>query len=72
MFLAFFAQENARERAPCYALAEPFRPPPPVDVNAPHPLMVRAARFFDVVRLALDAGATTDQAIAAARGAVRD
>ena len=61
------------EGAPCYSLAEPFRPPrPPVDVEVPHPLLIRAARYFDAVRLALDAGATVDQAIDAAREAVRD
>ena len=59
------------EGAPCYLHAEPFPPLHPVDVNAPHPFIARAARYFDAVGRALDAGATVDQAIAAAREAVR-
>ena len=38
----------------------------------PHPMRLRAADFFAAIHDALQAGATTDQAIAAAREAVRD
>ena len=57
------------EYEPCYRRADPF---PPVDVNAPHPFYERAARFFDAAGRAWAAGATVDQAIAAAHEATRD